>query len=360
MPQKHFVFGAMFDIRPIKEPGVLDFEKIARVATQIHLKPQNVQAVVKRFKPAEKFNFITRLKDKNKKLQSNNQVKSIQNSDDEILKSAPPMLQRETRGLSKEEIAHELEDLMSAPMNVAVEVARFGGRVNFKYPENKVQLIGWDKESVSELFSQAAAVPEFISEAAEAEVVTEELLSSAEEPMVNLDNNTDQLHTIEEFFKKKSSKSVVKQSNFRSFIRRFGLIVLFVGLVLGAFKYFYRSETGVKSNIIQNGKNAISNLVDAKEQLENLQFSEAANSFALAHDDFSKASNTLNKIGAIFSPVLSRIPILDKISGANNLVIAGGTIAKIGQKMALALDSIYQLKSSLLFNEAEPSGISLA
>lgn len=110
----------------------------------------------------------------------------------------------------------------------------------------------------------------------------------------------------------------------------------------GAFGLVQKSTIGVKNNVTQNGSNAVANLESAKEKLQDLNFSEAADGFALAYDDFNRASGKLNQLGASFISVFGSLPGLGKVKAANNLIEAGQNISKAGENLSLAFATIYK------------------
>ncbi len=138
-------------------------------------------------------------------------------------------------------------------------------------------------------------------------------------------------------------------------------IVYAGGFLLIAFLVFglaQKSSIGVRDNVVQNGNNAVANLEEAKKDLDNFDFLKAANSFALAYDDFNKASGTLNQMGASFISVFGDLPGLGKIRAANNLISAGQHISKAGENLSVAFGTLYKtnLLSFLDTNGSQQSG----
>ena len=82
------------------------------------------------------------------------------------------------------------------------------------------------------------------------------------------------------------------------------------GFVFVLFSYLLvnKGESVVQASLEQNGASAVMNIQYAKENLEELNFSKAAESFSLAYDDFSSATSTLDKIGASFFSAIGSIP----------------------------------------------------
>ena len=96
----------------------------------------------------------------------------------------------------------------------------------------------------------------------------------------------------------------------------------------------------VQASLEQNGASAVMNIQYAKENLEELNFSKAAESFSLAYDDFSSATSTLDKVGASFFSAIGSIPGFEKMDTASNLAEAGKSIAKAGENLSLAFSTL--------------------
>lgn len=126
--------------------------------------------------------------------------------------------------------------------------------------------------------------------------------------------------------------------------RYYSIIFLAIGGL--AFNFVYDNGIGARKNIVQNGGNAVANLEEAKKDLEEFKFIEAADRFALAYDDFNRASGTLSQMGASFISIFGNLPGLNKIRAASNLVEAGQSISKAGENLSLAFGTLY--KTNLL------------
>lgn len=147
-----------------------------------------------------------------------------------------------------------------------------------------------------------------------------------------------------------------KKSKFSWFGKRTIGVVLAIFVVGGAglTAVFYEAGGFVaKQNVLQNGTNAIANLEEAKKSLEEFNFSEAAERFALANNDFEKASGTLSNLGASVVSVFGNLPGLNKVKSANNLVQAGQSISKAGENLSLAFSNFYHIN---FFSYADFSG----
>ena len=139
------------------------------------------------------------------------------------------------------------------------------------------------------------------------------------------------------------------------------LIVIAVFLVAFIAIAFSSKSFFAKNNVLQNNANAVANLNEAKRNLEQFDFSGAANRFALAADDFEKASSTMSDLGASFLSIFGNLPGIRKVNAANNLTEAGRNISKAGENLAIAFSSLYKTNFFSLINpDGSANGKSVA
>lgn len=130
------------------------------------------------------------------------------------------------------------------------------------------------------------------------------------------------------------------------------VIAIIAGIlsVLFILNFLANDGLGAKSNVLQNGSNAIANIKEAQKNLENFDFDKAADNFALANDDFLKASRKLNDIGFSLVSFFVKLPGLsmlggesfDKITAASDLLGAGRNLTKAGEELSLAFSGLYK------------------
>ena len=77
-------------------------------------------------------------------------------------------------------------------------------------------------------------------------------------------------------------------------------VVLVVVAVFFLIKFLSNGGLEAKTNVLQNSSNAVDNVRSAQKNLEEFDFEKAANNFALARDDFSRASKKLDEVGFSF------------------------------------------------------------
>ena len=65
-----------------------------------------------------------------------------------------------------------------------------------------------------------------------------------------------------------------------------------------AFTVFGRYGTNIKNELIVEGNLAVANLEDAGEDIKKMDFVSASDNFAKAYEEFSKAGDNMNFMGA--------------------------------------------------------------
>ncbi|PJE51379.1 MAG: hypothetical protein COV29_01340 [Candidatus Yanofskybacteria bacterium CG10_big_fil_rev_8_21_14_0_10_36_16] len=131
-----------------------------------------------------------------------------------------------------------------------------------------------------------------------------------------------------------------------------------VGAAFLAYGIFFIAGGGfnAKSNVLQNGSHALDNFKEAQSSLEKMDFDSAADSFALAYDDFYKASKKLDEIGFSFISFIADLPFLDKlfskstdkIEAVNNLIGVGKNMSQAGEALSLSVGGIYRMAAPML------------
>ncbi len=296
----------------------------------------------------------------------------------------------------KEDLLGELENIISSPLDVHTELARIGGQIHNLDLRKKPRKI-YQRPSVERRPNVSAEVlstveerelrnakdssrgtgayvqfspqkPQPLKPLPQIELVKIDTMV----PVYQYDNIIGRMdirperNITQEFWQKKhpptggSNRAIVpkkKTFNRGSFSSKWMTVLILTPLVaIGAMYYFSKTKANIESNVVQNGKNAVANMMDAKEYLEEFKFSDAANSFTLAHDDFIKTNSTLDKLGASMSWLLKYIPGLNKISSASNMAVAGENVAKVGEDFSTILNDTARIKlNSILTPGAGPS-----
>lgn len=339
-PLKKNIAGAMFDIQPIDESGSFDSQRFENISKVINLKISDIQPE-----------------------QSIYPVKSSKTSVEKLFEI--PVAQEDQNAVrdkiysTKQNLLGELEDIFSSPLNVHTELSRVGGQIHDLDLRKTTRKIYQRPSGSEEVLRHGSAYVrpnvELGSEVLKSLPRIELVASKTQIPVYKYENILNQFYDYKQ--KKILHPSFVPKSKFLENRNRLTAVLILTPIIIASTVFYLsNTETNVKNNVVQNGKNAVANMMDAKQSMEELRFSDAVNSFKLAHDDFVKANNTLDKLGASFAWFLKYIPGINKITSANNMVIAGQNIAKMGEDLSSVLNDTSRIKlNNILTPGAGPS-----
>ena len=120
------------------------------------------------------------------------------------------------------------------------------------------------------------------------------------------------------------------------------------GIALVALVFFGHYGVNIKNQLIVEGNSAVANLENAGENIKNGDFVSASSNFSQAYQEFSKAGDDMNFMGAGISSLLSDLPGAGKFKSAKNLVEAGKLMADAGQAMSEAMSEVAKTNLILL------------
>ncbi len=341
---------AMFDIRPPKKSGGLDFEKPSRAKAEINLRreaiPQTVKPVLVEHQIAQSQLPIVKKETEPAPPASTEEKKPQEPMADQTLDS-------------KYSILREFEKTLIEQLEPTVELAKIGAKIHpfIKQKPSSRLVIRQKKKEPAELVAKPIpAIPRVpaVTRPIAPSVISVSLPATPASGEIDFWLSRPDLILAKTAKTKKAKPKTRPRPGLpggRFWIYSSGLVLMIVlsWLVIeGGF--------GARDNIIQNGSNAVANLEEAKQKLEDFNFQDAANSFALAYDDLNKASGTLNELGASFLSVFGNLPGLGKINAANDLVEAGQNISKAGENLALALGTLYDSNPLSFLNASAGSG----
>ncbi len=365
MPHQKNVFGAMFDVRPIDSSGRLLLERIQSVKSQINLK-QPLSAVQKNEKrvsiDSARTSFGIRLQKKSPHLvppvaSKEYLVSEFQRALTEpadivdILASVGGQLSYQTR-LTDENIPLSVSAMHAVPDQ---GITIFKGRSTLEdfwtntEPHDVVPMISGREFSLPQKRPAHVPAPDLrpslrsaMSPASrEMHRVLQASLPSAPIPARSIPAST--VSAPKNILWEQVARPTTQQkTHSHDFFRRWGLsVAVFMGLIIFFTWLSYSRAVAVRHNVFQNSTNAVANLEKAKDDLEQYHFGNAADSFALAHDDLNKASGTLDNIGASLLSVFGSLPGLSKIAAAHNVVQAGQYLARSGEYIARASQTLF-------------------
>ena len=358
----------MFDVRPVDKTGAVDFAKISFVSPVIKLRNKNNKAPIK----------INRTK-----IENENVVIAI-------APIASPQI------VSKETVPHisekeELENFLSSEFNPHIEIASVGGEIiskNDSKPRYKPILRNnfQNEDEATPIFASAevalgddpfdkiqghleqrrmddyqpilAEMRRPIKLAGDGVIAGElkeiSIFNTTNLEKANPIQSSPELNFWTEQFKPKerSPKFGIKLSALSST----GILAV-LAISLGAF-YFGQYGFNVKNELAQEGGAAAKSIETAKENLKNFDFVSASDNFARAYEEFSKAGERLNFMGASISSFIAEFPGAGKLKSAKNIIAAGKLIANSGKAMSDAIGAV--AKTGLILNPSESGGMSIS
>ncbi|MEX2053026.1 MAG: DUF4012 domain-containing protein [Candidatus Paceibacterota bacterium] len=386
MPKKNILL-AMFDIKPINRSEDFDFENLPS-KVDLRSEPRVVAAV------EQDVNEEPLLEEPRDMLLSEEHEESSQEAEPEVNQEVPASDIEETESEveakdEKRVVLEEFEEAIGGPVDVFAELTRAGGILHSSSnPKPRLKLILSKKkfEPIEEIkaedpFVQPAKIklpePRLVRKNISSPLASDVLSPASRELEVwlsNIKKDKDPFSAspnrtlravktrLTSFVKPAPKLSYASRPKINYWQKLNKKTIMYAGgFLLAAFLVFslaQKSTIGVRDNLIQNGNNAVANLEEAKKDLENFDFLKAADSFALAYDDFNRASGTLSQLGASFISVFGDLPGLGKIKAANNLVAAGQHVSKAGENLSVAFGTLYKtnLLSFLDTNGGRQSG----
>lgn len=341
------ILGAMFDIRPVDKTGVIDFAKITFVDPVVKLRKKSD-------KPSLKIS----------------KTKSIPEQGREGTQRVSA-----SYGISEKE---ELENYLRHELNPHIEIVSVGGEVisrNDSRPRYRPILRNdfQDEEVTPILASVEVSVSEdyqpILAEMRRSIKSVDDGVIVGEPKEINIFNTTNlgeravkpshELNFWTEKFKQKETTQPVVKRKFKIKFPIFsstGILAIFA-VALSAF-YFGQYGFNVKNELVKEGGTAVKSMETAQENLKNFDFVSASNNFAQAYEEFSKAGESLNFMGASISSFIADFPGAGKLKSAKNIIDIGKLIANSGKAMSDVVGAI--AKTGLLLNPSETSGISMS
>jgi len=320
--------GAMFDVKPVNDSGVVDFAKIASLETRV-----NLRIKIKRDKPVASLITSKPKRDIPKlelKPEPGSEVSGSENfaakavAGNSTTRELPKIKQKPRLPIE------ELELILNQKFDLKVELARIGAEVK-----------NWSSLAKP----RYKPIPRFPYAEPEPEPEPEPV-QYVPEPEPDLDF---WVRDVE------SPGNIIRPSRLsvKPKIWIFPVAAIVLALVI-----FGKYNLDVKNEILSEGNSAVRNLQDANENLKNLDFTAASNNFSRAYEEFSNAGDSLNFLGKGISTLLADLPGAGKLKSAKNLIESGKLIAGAGEAMTDALGAIS--RTSLIFSPSfnNSSGVS--
>lgn len=361
----------MFDVRPVNQAGIVDFAKITFVNPVVELRKKNNKPLFKISKTKTKtgevaVNVVSDespvivpnkiVSNVNEKEELENYLRSELNPHVEITSVGGEVINRnDSRPRYRPILRNDFQDEEATPILASAEVALSDD------PFDKTQ--GHPEHGRMDDYQPILAEMRRPIKSADSGVFVGELKE------INIFNTTNlgagtvkpsrELNFWTEKFKREETVQTVVKRKFKIKslpLSSTGILAIFA-VTLGAF-YFGQYGFNVKNELVKEGGTAVKSMETAQENLKNFDFVSASNNFAQAYEEFSKAGESLNFMGASISSFIADFPGAGKLKSAKNIIDIGKLIANSGKAMSDAVGSIAQ--TGLLLNPSETSGISMS
>ncbi|MDI6778164.1 MAG: DUF4012 domain-containing protein [Patescibacteria group bacterium] len=331
MAKRKQILKQMFDVRPVKEDGSLDLEKIEGRGRIVR---------VERKKPARKGIFFKKMSD----VRSPREIFSL------------GLSSRKKEKSRKEKVSEEISD--KPRKSNAIQLGRI-------VPDDFVSI---SKIPTREVFSDRKEKifyppktdfdPDFdyFFEQRITEEESPELILSEEE-IIKSTNDT--LKLLESKKKKRGKK--VSDQNFefpnifslgapvgKRFSHAYALTaaILIFSMTIPCFSYIQRGfET--KKFLLNSSESALGKFAKAKDNLVSGNFEKASLNFEDSREILEAANGEVSKIGGDFSEILRFVPGISKVATASYILSAGENIASAGKAMTDSVKSLIGLENPL-------------
>ena len=309
----------MFDLRPMKESGDLDVERIKKIDDFLDLRFERWTKKKNAKKRPGKISKIRKEKSLFGKISVEDFKRLLAKSDSVVfLEESRSVLPDNFIGREaalKELEAGALEDLIMENRN-------------FEPAEEDLL-----KEEIFDEFDQCLFVEDIKEELIESETaeIREDLIES---PSAVLEEK--EIVSVIPILTPDPG-NVLFQKTFGRSLLAFASAGLMVLLVISGLSVAGRS-LGAKENILSSALEAYQSMIEAKDSAKQADFSGAQVNFQSAFQDFFQAEQELNNLGGILVATLSKIPLTSKVASADALIQAGEALAKAGWNFAAVGD----------------------
>src|SRR3990167_4958185 len=355
--KKPNILKALFDIKPVDKTGRVDVRKIAKVVPVVNLAPVKTKPPELSSRADEKFFFG---------VWDDEGVKDLGVVDYKVAKEKvkpKPKIAIASPQISPQE---EFEAILSRTFDVRKEIKSIGGKTVAKRKAGKPRLrpILPKTKSASHADNYQTILSQ-INQRTLPEI--EELFLSEPREIYPLELTTSDVKASPEIeswvrYAKTQNVKLKAQKILKLAASLFGRKVLTAIAIVSfsalTFSSFGQYGISVKNEVMKESNLAVANLEQANENLRVLDFEAASNNFAEAYEEFSRAGESLNFMGASITSLFAELPGAGKLKSAKNLVEAGKLLAEAGKSMSdVPLPNLFRLhrESSM----AGPSGLSV-
>lgn len=127
--------------------------------------------------------------------------------------------------------------------------------------------------------------------------------------------------------------------------------IIMAGGVISVMIFSVSYGMSLKNEIVHEGTSAVASMETAGENIKKMDFTAASSNFLQAYQDFAKAGENLDFMGASLSSLVADLPGGGKLKSAKNLVETGKLMADAGQNMAQAMEELS--RTGLVFDPSK-------
>lgn len=322
-PSNRASSGAVFDVKPVDDTGRVDFEKVSAIDPVVNLSTyRSKKPPISDELPIQKL-----------------PVKSARRPAASIPKERPVLA-------PKHQLKSEFEDLLNQEVDLEVELARIGGSASaVSGAKPRYRVIQKKATVVSAAVPEpgpSQANPAFDAIIAEIQhsALSGQNVPAAQKTVIQPSANHERLP---DFYTRPKPRAASAPRR-----RISGRRLLVVAGVLSGLAALGWYGLNLKRTVTQESSAAVDNLQSAHNDLKALNFQGAANDFARAYQNFSKAGDSLNVMGATLSDMIAELPGAGSVKSAKNLVKVGQLLSDAGSSMTQAMDAI--AKTGVILN----------
>lgn len=322
--KKQYILPQMFDIRPVKQTGDLDLDKMKTGERVVKIKPKRLIPVSKK-KIGEVFYDVKR--------------PSVM--DEEV--------SRFQKVIAEEKRRKKIADTSAVSVNLADLDIPGPVSINLEgwMPAEEIQPDMVYHQEVSRYYPPQSRLGPI-----EPEMKYPQLDQT--HPLWGLDyfdkfsdpSDNKKKKGIFSFFSRKKAEGIRDLSDRRKIFPTFAIVGLSVVFLIFAVNIFAKGMSLKKTSLI-GGQEAYAQLSSAKDSLASHDFDKASFEFNAAYNQFNQISGQIDDLGQVIVDVSKYVPFTSQLSSGAHLVQAGKDISQIGLDISSTLQVLDKIKNPL-------------